>query len=154
MISHAWQTQIDLRWAYKTIFTGKNVTSLNQVGGLRQAPKSNSEVSFFILTTYNNSNTAGSQTGSLKAYLSFFPQRNLLWNRAVEWGTGFSGGKELFFSLNWLINEIEILWSMFHSPKRHHGIRSPLHLYHWSASSLTAGTWCRLISTTNRDLAA
>lgn len=41
---------------------------------------------------------------------------------------------------------------MFHSPKRHHGICCPLHLYQWSASALTVGT-SRIITTTNRDLA-
>lgn len=41
---------------------------------------------------------------------------------------------------------------MFHSPKRHHGICCPLHLYQWSASALTVGT-CGIITTTNRDLA-
>lgn len=41
---------------------------------------------------------------------------------------------------------------MFHSPKRCHGNCCPLHLYQWHASALTAGTWCRIITTTNRDL--
>lgn len=57
-----------------------------------------------------------------------------------------------FFILNLLIKEIEISQSMFHLPKRHHGICCPLHLYQWSASALTVGT-CGIITTTNRGLA-
>lgn len=93
-----------------------------------------------------------SKQGSLKIF-HFFTK-----TFALKQGSGVKNRllwrKGTYFSLNWLINEIEISWSMFHSPKRHHGIHSALHLYHWSASALTAGTWCRLITTTNRDLAA
>lgn len=107
---------------------------------------------FLILTAWNNTSPATIQTQGLKNHSIFL--RQLLWNKAMEWGTDISGGKKLFFSLNWLINEIEISWSMFHSPKKRRGIRSPLHLYHRSASALTTGTWCRLITTTNRGPAA
>lgn len=34
------------------------------------------------------------------------------------------------------------------------GSAAPLHLYHWSAAAPTAGTCCRIITTTNRDLAS
>lgn len=54
--------------------------------------------------------------------------------------------------LNLLISEIDISQSMFHSPKRHHGICSPLHLYQRSASAPSVGT-SGIITGTNRDLA-